>query len=680
MKQGFQLTVAPIVTFVMTLSFGISAGVIAYWDFGSDSNGVTDVSGNCHSLTNSGVVISNGVAIFNGSQTNFSTVSTLDLRGYNSLTLEFFMRTAGTNAGMMILEQTSQYFGNTGAFMVDVNETNAAGQVMGGFCNNSVGTKLNLDSTPTGTASGGQWHHVAVVCERTKTGADRSMLYFDGLAQGSYGNWTNSDTLANFCNGRLYIGSRGNSSMKFAGELDDVRISDTALATNQFLQARTAGEIPPVIAHWRFDEGASLSDSSGNGNSLAGSGVVFTNGIARFDGNHTLGTAGTLNLTAWTNLTVEFFMRTTSTSTMAAIEHTANFGTFPGAFFVDVNDGFRGRVIGGNCTVAGSKYNLDTTGTNAVGENQWHHVAVVYNKAKTGADRSMLYFDGVAQGTFNSLADSTAVTLRNATLFIGSRNNTSLKYTGEMDDIRITGAALQPGQFLKAPSTELPRVIAYWPFSGRKPLSDATGNGHALTNMNAGVTFAEDAAVFNGSQATFSTRPWTLNLRPYPALTVEYFIRTAATNKTVLLEHSANFSTYRGGFIAVLNEFNPGQIESGVSMPGASTFNIDSTAANAVSDGIWHHVALVYDPAGSGDNRVRVYLDRIQQGKRIAGSNISDAETFFLNDVLFIGMRENDSVKFIGELDDIKITGAVLTPAEFMEKRTYYGGSIIMLQ
>ena len=203
--------------------------------------------------------------------------------------------------------------------------------------------------------------------------------------------------------------------------------------------------------------------------------------------------------------------------------------------------------------------------------------------------------------------------------------------------------------------------------------SIAAGNGRTLSNT--GVTFADCAAGFSGSHTAFSTQPWTLNLRPYSALTVEYFVRTTATNVMEALEHSSNFTTARGGFVSVLNEVNRGQIESGFSMPGTSSYNIDSTSAGAVSDGTWHHVALVYDPARSGEDRVRFYLDRVQQGKRTAAWN-SDADTFFLNDVLYIGSRANSGSKFFGQLDDIKVTGAALSPSEFLTRRTIDQGTL----
>lgn len=671
MKNGNVLAVL-IGTAAWVMAPPLSAAVVAYWDFSSDSNGVTDVSGNCHGLTNSGVVISNGVAVFDGSQAAFSTVSKLDLTGNNSLTVEFFMRTTSTNL-MALVEQTTTFNGNPGAFFFDAND-GAKGRVIGGFRTSSG---YNLDQTPTGTGADGQWHHVAVVYSTSKTGADRSMLYFDGVAQGSFNNLTN-DALTYLRNDTLFIGSRANSTLKYVGELDDLRISNTALETNQFLQARSEGT-PPVIALWRFDDGAALSDSSGNGNSLTGGGVVFTNGTARFTGTQTLNTAASLNLAAYTNLTVEFFLRASATSpSMIVLEQTSQFFSNPGAFLVSLNEtNSAGQMMGGFCTASGTKLNLDITAKNAGADGQWHHVAIVYDRAKSGTDRSMFYLDGVAQGVYSPWTDGSTTTLRNATLFIGSRNNSSMKYVGELDDIRITGAALMPGQFLKAPSTDLPRVIAYWPFLRRQPLADATGNGHTLSS--AGVTFGNDAALFDGTHTAFSTKPWTLNLRPYSALTVEYFIRTTSATTNLIMEHSGNFSTGRGGFNAVLNEFNPGQIESGFSMPGAGAFNIDSTSARAATDGIWHHAALIYDPARSGDDRVRFFLDGVQQGKRSA-TWTCDADTCFLNDFLYIGSRGNSSYKFVGELDDIRITGAALEPSEFLAKRSYYGGTVVTIR
>jgi len=657
----------------VTVAVAVS-DVIAYWDFSSDSNGVTDATGNCHSLTNSGVAIRDGAAVFDGTPAVFSTARPLDLRGYGALTVEFFVKTPVSDRVMMALEHSPNAGANSGAFFFDANDIGLAGAV----CNTyQSGGDWNVQNTAAGALSDGGWHHVAMVFDSTKAAGQRKTFYFDGVAQGTFAGY-GGETFSDFANAVLYIGSRADSGLRFVGELDDVRITGLALPPEQFLSGRTVGA-HPVVAYWRFDAGAELADASGNGHALTAAGVTFANGAARLDGAQTaFGTADALNLAAYSDLTVECFLRTSSYSSgMVLLEQTAPFYSNPGAFVVDVNDGSDGpgRIVGGFCTSAG--LNLDMTPVNAADDGQWHHVALVYDSAQTGNARSSLYFDGVrVSDTFYGLADGTPTPFLNAALFLGSRGNTGSRLVGELDDVRITAAALRPGQFLKAPSAGVPRVIAYWPFFHRQPLADASGNGHALSGS--GVAFRDDAAVFDGVQSALSTLPRTLNLRPYSALTVECFVKSPSSGVGVLFEHSSNFNASRGGFIGLVNEAAAGQLDAGFSLTGNSPYNIDSTAAGALADGAWHHVALVYDPDCGGDDHVRVYLDRVQQGKRSA-TWASGADTFFRNDVLYMGARNSANTWFAGELDDLKITGAALAPAAFMKSRTKPIGSVMLV-
>ncbi|MDD4103293.1 MAG: LamG domain-containing protein, partial [Kiritimatiellae bacterium] len=124
---------------------------------------------------------------------------------------------------------------------------------------------------------------------------------------------------------------------------------------------------------------------------------------------------------------------------------------------------------------------------------------------------------------------------------------------------------------------------------------------------------------------------------------------------------------------SVMNEYNSGQLSGGFSFP-SDNFNIDYTPVDTVLDGLWHHVAIVYDPDTDGGDRVRLYFDGVQQGE---GNRVSDAGTTFLSDVLYIGSRADSESNFIGELDDIKITGSALAPSEFMTERTSAWGTLI---
>ena len=47
---------------------------------------------------------------------------------------------------------------------------------------------------------------------------------------------------------------------------------------------------------------------------------------------------------------------------------------------------------------------------------------------------------------------------------------------------------------------------------------------------------------------------------------------------------------------------------------------------------------------------------------------------------LFIGTRSGSQIPFIGQLDDIKITGRALDPSEFMAKRSIPAGMIINIK
>jgi len=417
--------------------------VLAHWNF---NNGLTDVSGNGPALANAGVTISDGVAVLGGTQTVFSSVTPLDLSACTNLTVELFVRTAVTNALMMLLEHSANTTGVNGGFFFDANDCSMPGAV---FSSYQCGGKWNIDRTAAGALSDGGWHHVAMVFDFSKTGADRKVLYFDRVPQTTLSTYTN-DTFLGFCNATLYLGSRANNIYKFTGELDDVRISAAALNTNQFLQARS-DNAPPVVAYWRFDPSAPLADSSGNNHVLVQSGVVFTNAVARLTGAQSVfNTANTIDFSPYRDLTVELFMRTAAVAApMMLIEQSSLYWQSPGAFMIDVNEANNaGCVMGGFCTASGTKLNLDISPRNVVADGRWHHVGIVYDSTKTGDNRSTLYVDGIAQPAYAAWTNDTAAAFRNAMLYVGSRNNTSYTYTGELDDIKITGAALGPSGFM----------------------------------------------------------------------------------------------------------------------------------------------------------------------------------------------------------------------------------------
>ncbi|MDX9792296.1 MAG: LamG-like jellyroll fold domain-containing protein, partial [Kiritimatiellia bacterium] len=199
-----------------------------------------------YSLANSGVSYnaSAGTAVFGGDHTTFNTLKNLNLRWYDSLTLECFVKSAPAATIQMIMEistnaaltqGTSYLSAHANPGPADSVFTTAIYPYFGG-----KSYKYNQDLSVAGKAlTDGKWHHLAFVIDSAQSGADRAKLYLDRAPQ-SVPSANISDLAVDFFNATLYIGSRGNSEYKFTGEMDDVRISGAALTTDQFLQVRSS--------------------------------------------------------------------------------------------------------------------------------------------------------------------------------------------------------------------------------------------------------------------------------------------------------------------------------------------------------------------------------------------------------------------------------------------------------
>ena len=261
--------------------------------------------------------------------------------------------------------------------------------------------------------------------------------------------------------------------------------------------------------------------------------------------------------------------------------------------------------------------------------------------------------------------------MRNDYLYFGSRANCDIFLDADIDDVRITAAVLLPGQFLQKRTGPMEDVIAYWPFDkAANMLEDASGNGNVLTGS--GVTVNDGAAVFDGSQSGFATLA-PLPLYPYDSMTVEWFMKTDTNVEGMVLETTADYNNRPGAFIAIVQ--GDGRMEGAYKTQ--HSFNV--SIARNVTDGKWHHYALVYDWDDATAGVVKLYKDSTlmtERNPQYTNASIANLRT----DILYIGTRAGSLYPFVGELDDIKITGRVLTPAEFMTKRSSPPGVTIIIR
>ncbi len=621
---------------------------LSHWDFSSDSLGEFDYTGHNDLVNANGVTIADGAAVFDGTAREFITGHNVDFRENQAYTIECFVL-ADADCDGMIMESSPNITNpsSQGSFYLYAKE---------GVMVNGSGSGKNGVNFNGGSICDGQWHHVAVIVNPSgETAADKVQLYLDGVQQTTQvQNKTDSCLKPH----RLYIGSRGGKTFPFKGKIDDIRITEGVLSTSQFLQARSAGSID-VRAYWKFDDGNALADSSGNGNTLQGSqGVTFVNGCASFNGTASdVRTVNTLDLSAYTDATVEFFVKkhTGADNLGIVMELSQNATSYSGAFYFSLNEAGVGAVNGLFRLEDGYRYGNSPANTVNTG---WHHVALVKNSANTGKDTCVsLYVDGVRMGDYEGNARNSSALLRDNYLYIGSRKNSQFFLNADIDDIRVTAAALAPGQFLRTRTGALDDIIAYWPFEkAANMLDDATGNGNALTGSGVTVNDDDGAALFDGSQNGFATLA-PLPLYPYESMTVEWFMKTEMSDVGMVMETSANALSNPGAFYAAASEY------AGFQM--MRTHNLVQGWSTA--DGKWHHYAIVFDWDSTTADIVRLYRDGVQVATRYS-SNTSPAR--LRAGRLFIGARNGSSYKFVGQLDDIKVTGRALEPADFMSQRS----------
>ena len=631
------------------------ADTVSYWDFSSDPAGEFDRTGRNDLENNGGVTIEEGAAVFDGMARQLITGSEVKLRNDQPYTFECFAQVAPDCDGM-IMEVSPNNGDTVGGFYLYAAEGVMARTAEWGYNGESF----------NGSIRDGQWHHLAVIIDpTTDVVTDSVQLYVDGVRQGVR---SNNGGIAYLSPHRFCIGSRNGTSFPFKGKIDDVRITEGILDPSEFLQVRSSESLD-VRAYYKFDSEDPLADSSGNDNTLQCSqGVAFTDGCASFDGTASdVRTVNTLDLSAYKDVTVECFVRKHAgmpSSGMIA-ELTQSGWNSPGGFYMTVNgnDDDPGKVSGVFCFASGSNYRCGVSPAYAANAG-WHHVALVKDSSNVGnASCISLYVDGVRVTAYWGEGEVSGNFLANDYLYIGSRANGSIFLDGDVDDVRITANVLQPWQFLRTRTGSLDDVIAYWPFKSGKMLVDATGNGNVLTG-NGVAASGDGAAVFDGSQSGFATLA-PLPLYLYKSMTVEWFMQTSMSDVGMVLETTPLATSNPGAFYAAVNEAVGYQL--------TSTYNL--AYGWALADGGWHHYALVYDWDATTADVVRLYRDGVQiphSGNALAAK--------LLTGTLFIGTRGGSTLSFVGQLDDIKITGRALDPSEFMTERSVPPGMVISVR
>ena len=658
--------------------FADTTQTVAHWTF--CANGLTDITGNnTIALENHGVTFTNGAAYFDGNS-YFVTAAPVTLGATTkAFTIECWVRfDANDNFGYIFAPSDAS---EKGAFVVYQNQGTFYGQLR------VVSPSTWQQEIQDLTGSTAYPHHIAYVVDASKSGADQAKLYLDGAPIPNSSLKTSGDFSTGFGSRKLFIGMHGNGGSPnngFKGLIDDIRITDGALEPSQFLKFPTVGDAMtlanPAFAHWTF--GASgATDVSGNGHNLVAAGSpIFDEGTLSLNGSSYLRADGNYPFSQFfkSGLTIECFFRTMDTfgvnDAKLLFETSTNqwgYSGNPGAFHLSLRTG--GTAVSGGLRCDGTAYNTQrTTGTPPLNDGRWHHAAVVYDPSLAGTkDVIRTYVDGMAAPDVD---ESAAVTgLFDGVLHLGARINGQIPAKADMDEVRIMPYALTPAEFLKAPTPNAP--VAHWKFDSATPLVDVTGNGNNLVNN--GVTFADGAAVFNGSGATLKTAS-TLDLSAYRRATIECRYHANTLDKFGVLFALENTAGNTPGSFVVYKYTSSIWAQFGTTSSWQQDGVSGLTASSSYYTAGWHHIAYVLDVTQANADESVLYIDGVKQNQNMNNTATLSA---LRNDKLCIGggssYGSNQATTFDGTMSEIVVTPQVLAPGSFKLSRNPAGSGVI---
>ena len=377
------------------------------------------------------------------------TANPVDLSGTKNMTIE--------------IDYNNGHPQNTDGSSVHVlfASTNATTQ-KGGFVayrnGNSVNGQLRQDASGWLSVLGAGLQSMTDVCPNgyrrcryvinaTKAGSLVTTLNLDGTAY-SHTKSATFDSLGSlvlsFGHCPTYYGYASTDPCYLKGKILRVAVSDVAMDSTDYV----LDNLPPdpetkaTLAYWNFN---GFSDKSGAGNDLVpSSGCQQRRGALLLDGASSAETEDTLYLAGLTQATIECFVcfgETPSSGTLFslgsgvgsfAVAADATAGTLTGSFIpydhLAASNGGASELA----TLAGKPKNMAA----------WHHVALVIDRTKSGADAVRFYVDYERAMPAGRAWDAAAAML-DGTLVVGAG------FTGYIDDLRVSKGALATSEFLQ---------------------------------------------------------------------------------------------------------------------------------------------------------------------------------------------------------------------------------------
>lgn len=516
------------------------------------------------------------------------------------------------------------------------------------------------------------------------------------------------------------------------------RIKDTGSPNLETYYQELPADIH-TVALWHMNEGSgtTASDSSGNGNvgTLSGSTPPSWNSSANSKlGNSSLSFNGTTAYVSVANESNFDFERTQPFSIEAWVKYPtagsnqdifskmANTSPYTGyEFWIDTSNRLNFYLINSWTNNA-----LYVNGQTTINDTNWHHIAVTYD-GSSKASGVNIYIDGkkeILTVTYDTLS---ATILNNISPMIGTRNNSTLFFSGSIDEVRISNIARTPEEIktdaqrrpygvYTSDVIDLSNNVTAWNSLSWTEVGVGTGDGETLANStgliaqwnfnetsgttatnNAGscgsscngtlTNFANTSGqdVAAGSGWTSANRRWgagalmfdgtddyvnlssTTNLA-LTTYTISGWFKTSDMSDYKTITSRNTSSTARNWWIAIWKQGDTAHPEGSLvfrtSSGGAA--GIDLCSNTKVADGQWHHFAAIVN----GTTSAQLYVDGIL---RASTSSIGLVDTPSTNAI--VGNDPSVSGRYFkGVIDSLSIYSRALSASEILSN--YNAGNI----
>jgi len=178
-------------------------------------------------------------------------------------------------------------------------------------------------------------------------------------------------------------------------------------------------------------------------------GPTFNNqngGSIVFDGTNDYGVVNSVNLSGTNKITIDIWMKFTSTSTQIIGEHSINFNG-ANAFLIDINE--LGGVGSFQISQYNSGYNIAYTSV-GFNDGRWHNFTTIINRSLVATQEIQIYADTTLNTTYSPIYQ-TDITGNFSTFdfYIGSRAGSSYFYNGNIANFKIYNRALSNSEILQ---------------------------------------------------------------------------------------------------------------------------------------------------------------------------------------------------------------------------------------